>query len=143
MVLEEAFRNEVNIWMVTDADEVSTLTDCNQLRILQNCNQPFNVKGTDEREVEVAIKTHLRQLVERKHNLQGISSETKRSNPKSSHERRRRRTKKNDQVSQQMKDVVFFKGSSLRYILKDETIKKTFLLLCSMCSYMIGSEVTA
>ncbi len=41
------------------------------------------------------------------------------------------------------KDVVFFNGQSLKYILKDETIKKTFLLLCSMCSYMIGSDVSA
>ena len=39
--------------------------------------------------------------------------------------------------------MVFFNGHSLKHILKDETIKKTFLLLCSMCSYIVGSDVTA
>jgi len=37
LVLEEAFRNDIKIWVVTDADEAQTLTDLNQLKILQNC----------------------------------------------------------------------------------------------------------
>jgi hypothetical protein len=37
LVLEEAFRNDIRLWVVTDADEASTLTDLNQLKILHNC----------------------------------------------------------------------------------------------------------
>ena len=37
LVLEEAFRNDIKIWVVTDVDEAQTLTDLNQLKILQNC----------------------------------------------------------------------------------------------------------
>ena len=37
LVLEEAFRNDIKIWVVTDLDEAQTLTDLNQLKILQNC----------------------------------------------------------------------------------------------------------
>ena len=39
--------------------------------------------------------------------------------------------------------MIFFNGQSLKYILKDENLKITFLVLCSMCNYMIGSEVSA
>jgi len=138
--LEEAFRNEIKVWIVTDGNETQTLTDCNQLKILQNCNQPINIKGNDEREIEAAIKTHLRQLVERRPNQQGPSSDSKRT---SRDDKRSKKNRKKSEVPFLQKDVVFFTGNSLKHILKDETIKKTFLLLCSMCSYMIGSEVSA
>ena len=34
-------------------------------------------------------------------------------------------------------------GASLKYILKDETLNKLFLTICSMCSICVGSSVSA
>ena len=52
--------------MVSDGDEVGTLTDCNQMRFLIDCNQPLNIKGNTDREVEESIKNSLRIIVERR-----------------------------------------------------------------------------
>ncbi len=142
LVLEEAFRNDIKLWVVTDVDEAQTLTDLNQLKILQNCQQPFNIRGQDEREIEVSIKNALRTLVDRRPGQQQMSSGTIRGQ-KSSTSNEKRRRKKKGKVIKDQKEVVFFNGHSLKHILKDETIKKTFLLLCSMCSYIVGSDVTA
>jgi hypothetical protein len=45
--------------------------------------------------------------------------------------------------NQDQKNVVFITGQSLQFILKDETLQKLFLSLCSLCSLIIGSSVTA
>ena len=39
-------------------------------------------------------------------------------------------------------NAVFFNGTHLEYILKDQTLEKLFLSLCNMCSICIGSSVT-
>ena len=140
-MLEDAFRNDVKVWIVTDTNEAQSLTDVNQLKILQNCNQPLNVKGSDERDIEVAIKTHLRMLVDRRPS--NLNSDSKRTYSTNERGERRGRRRKKQEVTRLQKDVVFFNGNSLKHILKDETIKKTFLLLCNMCSFMIASDVTA
>ena len=37
------------------------------------------------------------------------------------------------------RNAVFVTGKSLQYILKDETLSKLFLTICSMCSICVGS----
>jgi hypothetical protein len=34
LVLEDCFRNDVKVWIVTDSNEAMTLTDLNQMKIL-------------------------------------------------------------------------------------------------------------
>jgi|688.fasta_scaffold547441_2 hypothetical protein len=41
------------------------------------------------------------------------------------------------------KNVVFFDGNSLTFILRDENLKKSFLLLCSMSNFMIASKTSS
>jgi hypothetical protein len=48
-----------------------------------------------------------------------------------------------DIYDQDQKNAVFVNGQSLQYILKDETLQKLFLTLCSLCSLIVGSSVTA
>ena len=40
------------------------------------------------------------------------------------------------------KNNIFINGKALHYILKDETLTKLFLTLCSFCSLVIGSSIT-
>lgn len=39
-------------------------------------------------------------------------------------------------------NVVFFNGTQLKFILRDQTLEKLFLSLCNLCSLCIGSSVT-
>jgi hypothetical protein len=48
-----------------------------------------------------------------------------------------------DFFDQDQKNSVFVNGQSLQFILKDETLTKLFLTLCSLCTLVIGSTVTA
>ena len=41
------------------------------------------------------------------------------------------------------KNAVFVNGRSLQFILKDETLSKLFLSICSMSSFIVGSKITA
>lgn len=66
MVIEEACRNDIKVWMVTSDNEFKSLTDCNYLGFLKDCNQPLNIKGKTEREVEESIKNGLRAITDRK-----------------------------------------------------------------------------
>ena len=43
---------------------------------------------------------------------------------------------------QDQKRSVFVNGQTLHFILKDETLTKLFLTLCSFCTMVIGSSVT-
>ena len=47
-----------------------------------------------------------------------------------------------DFFDQDQKNSVFVNGQSLQFILKDETLTKLFLTLCSLCTLVVGSTVT-
>ena len=47
-----------------------------------------------------------------------------------------------DFFDQDQKNSVFINGTSLQFILKDETLTKLFLTLCSLCTLVVGSSVT-
>lgn len=152
LVLEEAHRNGIKVWMITDDSEFRSLTDCNYLKFMQDCSQPFNIKGSNEREVEESIKNGLRIITDKIAKANQNLTTTNRTPTKkslstpNSHEQptasTMRRKLKNSKFKEP-KYIVFFNGNSLKYILKDETLKKSFLLLCSMCNFMIGSKTNA
>ena len=43
---------------------------------------------------------------------------------------------------QDQKNCVFVNGLTLQFILADETLTKLFLTLCSLCTLVVGSNVT-
>lgn len=47
-----------------------------------------------------------------------------------------------DFFDQDQRNSVFINGQSLQFILKDETLTKLFLTLCSLCTLVVGSTVT-
>lgn len=138
MVLEEAYRNDVKVWIVSSSNEFKCLIDCNYLKLLTDCNQPFNIKGSNEREIEETIKNALRVISDKKQ----ILAQERSSRTSTSSNTRKKRGNKKVQVKDP-KNVIFFNGNSLTFILRDENLKKSFLLLCSMSNFMIGSKTTS
>lgn len=39
-------------------------------------------------------------------------------------------------------NVLFFQGTQLQFILRDQTLEKLFLSLCNLCSLCVGTSVT-
>lgn len=138
--MEELRKNGVKVFfMSTDAGS-EALTDLNALRVFQDYNLPLNVVGRTDRQVEESLKSCLKQLVDRR-SAEPADRNTPGSAPAGEPEPARRDAAP-DVVDSDQKNSVFVSGKSLQFILKDDTLTKLFLTLCSLCTIVVASAVT-
>lgn len=140
LLMEELRKNGVKVFfMSTDAGS-EAITDLNALRVFQDYNLPLNVVGRTDRQVEESLKGCLKQLVERRSAEPGDGSAPG-SGPAEEAEAAGRDAPP-DFVDSDQRNSVFVSGKSLQFILKDDTLTKLFLTLCSLCTIVVASAVT-
>ena len=166
--MEELRKNGVKLFLLSTDVTAENITDLNALKLFHNYRQPLNVVGRTDRQVEESLKNCLKQLVEKRMtdpsqsnngdlsttNVTGrLGGHTPKYNKKgkntntsaSSSGNQTNSSNKNalaDFFDQDQKNSVFVNGTSLQFILKDETLTKLFLTLCSLCTLVVGSAVT-
>ena len=138
--MEELRKNGVKVFfMSTDAGS-EAITDLNALRVFQDYNLPLNVVGRTDRQVEESLKGCLKQLVDRR-SAEPVDGAAPGSVPAEEAEVAGRDAPP-DLVDSDQRNSVFVSGKSLQFILKDDTLTKLFLTLCSLCTIVVASAVT-
>lgn len=98
--------------------------------------------GRTDRQVEESLKTCLKQLVDRRAAEPGDGAAPGSAAEKEAEAAAGGRDAPVDSVDPDRRNSVFVSGKSLQFILKDETLTKLFLTLCSLCTLVVASAVT-
>ena len=170
LLIEELRKNGVKLVLLTTDSTAETITDLNSLKMFHQYRQPINVTGRTDRQVEDSLKSCLKQLVEKRMNDQNqeanagdlsasntirlagsiakVGKKGRNTNTSASSGAKTSKTGSGDQnalvefFDQDQKNCVFVNGLTLQFILADETLTKLFLTLCSLCTLVVGSNVT-
>lgn len=156
MFMEEVHRNGIKVWLLSSSLEYDTIQQINATEFLAGCSQPLNVKGQTERQVEESLKASLKAASDRmqaqtdkdKDKPEPLKTATNRPPPsaKQSSKQTGRSRQLNGEVirtDEEQIEVVFTNGYALSIIMKDESLLKIFLILCSLCNCVVGSQVSA
>lgn len=168
LLMEELRKNGVKLFLLSTDVSSENITDLNALKLFHNYRQPLNVTGHTDRQVEESLKNCLKQLVEKRmtdpqQNVGNGDLSTSNVSRLGGHTPKLKKGKATGHTSvssgsksgvqssqtamvdffdQDQKNSVFINGQALQFILKDETLTKLFLTLCSLCTLVVGSTVT-
>ena len=99
--------------------------------------------GRTDRQVEESLKGCLKQLVDRRSAEPTDSEALVEGAPrKDADVAAGRGDGQAELVEADLKNSVFVSGKSLQFILKDDTLTKLYLTLCSLCTLVVVSAVT-
>ena len=153
LVIEELMGNGIKLQLVSKDPMVDNKTDYNALHIFGDA-QPVYVTGTSDREVEVSLKRCLKSVIERREQLSAESlvpshlkaRKRKETSHQSDYKKQERFESEKDgyirKIENDELNSVFYHGEALEYVLRDPTLGKLFVTLCSMSRVAVGSEIT-